>query len=87
MNLIMTGAIAMAFAVAALFFFKFWSGTRDRLFALFAVSFFILAINRVALGIAVEQGGRGEYSYWVRLIAFAIILAGIVDKNRSRTRQ
>lgn len=87
MTELMTGAIAMSFAVAALFFFRFWKETRDRLFGLFALSFVILAINRIALGIAQQQEARSDYYYWIRLIAFLIILLAILDKNRTRARE
>jgi hypothetical protein len=86
-NQLMTGALAMGFAVAALFFLKFWKATEDRLFALFAVSFVVLAFNRVALGMTRGWEMRGDYLYWVRLLAFAIILAAVIDKNRSRPRE
>jgi hypothetical protein len=82
---LMVGAIAMGFAIAALFFLRFWRITGDRLFALFALSFFVLAVNRVALGLSVNWDGRGDYFYWVRFAAFAIILLAILDKNRRRS--
>jgi hypothetical protein len=41
------GALAMAFAVAGLFFLRFWRDTKDRLFAFFALAFFALAANRL----------------------------------------
>lgn len=80
---IMTGALAMAFAIAGLFFLRFLRDTNDRLFGLFALSFFILAINRV--GLALADDARGSGLYWVRLAAFGLILVAIVDKNRSRS--
>ncbi len=83
MNQILTGAIAMGFAVAALFFARFWRDTHDRLFGWFALSFLVLAVNRVALGL-VEGSGHGDYFYWIRLVAFGLILAAILDKNRTR---
>ena len=82
-GLILAGAMAMAFAVAGLFFLRFWRDTRDRLFALFALSFFVLAINRVGLALIVDRGGEADPLYWVRLVAFIIILLAILDKNRS----
>jgi len=85
MNELLTGAIAMGFAIAAVFFLRFWRETNDRLFLLFALSFVILSLNRVALGIAQQQQTRGDYFYWIRLIAFGIILLAILDKNRSRS--
>lgn len=76
------GAISLGLAVAGLFFLRFWRETRDRLFAFFAVAFFLLAVNRLGLMwfTAIEE--RRDQLYWVRLIAFAIILAAIWDKNR-----
>lgn len=86
MNEVLTGAIAMAMAAAALLFFKFWREAHDRLFLLFAASFLVLALNRAALAIAAVQGMTGDYFYWIRFLAFALILYAIVDKNRSQTR-
>jgi hypothetical protein len=83
MDLILAGALAMAFAVAGLFFLRFWRETGDRLFAFFALSFFVLAVNRVGLALIVHRGGEGDPLYWVRLVAFLIILVAILDKNRS----
>jgi len=83
MNEMFVGAVVMAFAVAGLFFFRFWRKTGDRLFALFAVSFFVSAVNRIAIVVAEKQGYPGDYFYWVRFLAFAIILVAILDKNRA----
>lgn len=79
------GAVAMGFAVAGLFFLRFWRDTRDRLFAWFAGAFFVLAVNRLGLAIVSPLDHRGDYLYWVRLAAFTIILAAIVDKNVGRS--
>ena len=85
MDAMTTGAMAMGYAVAGLFFLRFWRDTRDRLFALFALAFLVLAVNRVVAGVFGDETGRpGNYVYWVRLAAFALILAAIVDKNRAR---
>jgi hypothetical protein len=84
MNDIMTGAVAMGLALAAISFLRFWRTTRDRLFGLFALSFLVLAINRVALVLLETQGINRGYFYWIRFVAFAVILLAILDKNRSR---
>jgi hypothetical protein len=84
MHQIMAGALAMGLAVAGIFFFRFWRKTRDRLFALFALSFLIMAANRVQLSLSALRGARGDHFYWVRLVSFALILVAILDKNRSR---
>ena len=78
------GAIAAGYAVAGLFFLRFWRDTRDRLFALFALAFLVLAANRVAGGLLAAPDR--DPVYWVRFAAFAVILAAVVDKNRSGGR-
>jgi hypothetical protein len=75
------GAIAAGYAVAGLFFLRFWRDSRDRLFALFALAFFVLAINRVVAGMLAEPDR--DPVYWVRFAAYAVILMAILDKNRS----
>jgi uncharacterized membrane protein HdeD (DUF308 family) len=46
------GAIAMASAAVALFFFRFWRDTGDRLFAMFALAFLLLGITRIGLAMS-----------------------------------
>lgn len=81
----MLGALAMGFAVAALFFLRFWRETRERLFGFFAIAFLLLSANRVGFALFADRDIRGDYLYWVRLIAFVIILFAIVDKNLERS--
>lgn len=81
---ILAGALAMGFAMAGLFFLRFWKKTHDRLFALFALAVFIEAANRIALALTHAWGSRPNQLYWVRLVAFLLILLAILDKNRPR---
>lgn len=80
-NFIM-GAIAMASAVVALFFLRFWFDTRDRLFAMFALAFLLLGITRYGLAMSREDLEPQTGWYWMRLAAFLLILLAIIDKNR-----
>ena len=80
---VIRGAVALGFAVCGLFFLRFWRDTRDRLFGLFALAFFTLAANRVGIALLKEHG-NSDRLYWIRLIAFAVILFAIWDKNRSK---
>jgi hypothetical protein len=84
MNQLLAGALVMGFGMAGVFFLRFWRKTRDRLFALFAMAFFIMAGNRMELALTALRGARGDHLYWVRLVAFALILIAILDKNRSQ---
>ena len=76
------GAVATASLVAALFFLRFWRDTGDRLFAMFALAFLLLAITRLGLSVLNEHMEVQTYWYWVRLLAFLLILGAILDKNR-----
>jgi hypothetical protein len=74
------GAIFMGFALAGLFFFRFWRRTGDRLFLMFALAFGLLALERLAL--AFVFSGNELKVYLFRLAAFALILIAVVQKNR-----
>jgi hypothetical protein len=79
-----SGMIVMSFIVAGVFFLRFWRDAHDRLFAFFAIAFFLFAVNRTALDYV---GGASEatlFLYLIRLLAFCLIIAAIVDKNRSQ---
>jgi hypothetical protein len=80
----LAGALTLALIVAAVFFLRFWRKTGDRLFLMFAIAFFLLALNQALaqwLGAADERVG---YTYLLRVIGFVLILGGIVDKNVAR---
>lgn len=79
----MHGAITMLFILAGLFFFRFWRDTLDRLFLLFAMSFWLQALTRVGLTLVGGQEERA-YLYLLRLVAFGLIIAAIAMKNVAR---
>ena len=81
--LLVSGAIAMGYAVAGLFFLRFWRETRDRLFLIFAGAFCVLGLQRLALVFSRDMVEEHTGLYLVRLFAFLLILGAIVDKNRS----
>jgi hypothetical protein len=83
---IVSGAIAMGYAVAGLFFLRFWRETGDRLFLIFSVAFWLLGAQRLALGLHGQTDENHTGLYLVRLFAFLLILAAILDKNRYRSR-
>lgn len=83
---LISGAILMGYAVAGLFFLRFWRETRDRLFLIFAVAFWILGLQRLALVLTRDMVETQTGLYLIRLFAFLLILGAIVDKNRVRKR-
>lgn len=83
LNVMLLGAIAMSCVVAGMFFLRFWQQSRDRFFAMFAASFFVEAVNRVALALSPSPNDGAPTLYCVRLLAYLLILIAIADKNRS----
>jgi hypothetical protein len=82
------GILAMASFVAALFFLRYWRESRERLFAFFALAFVGLAANWTGLALIDQPTDEAQqtYAYVVRLVAFLILIIGIVDKNRRSGR-
>lgn len=76
------GGIALGWALAGLFFFRFWRNTRDGFFLFFAASFWIEAINRVALGLWESASETTPLFYGIRLTSYGLILVAIWQKNR-----
>jgi hypothetical protein len=81
----MLGGLVMGCFVAGLFFLRFWRKTRDRLFAIFAIAFWLLGVNWLALAFTQQDEVKTIY-YAVRLLAFVLILYAIIDKNRASRR-
>ena len=82
MNALISGALVSAYVAIALFFLRFWVESRDRLFALFAAAFTVLAFQRLALSLTRAAMEDQTIFYLLRLAAFVIIIVAIVDKNR-----
>jgi hydrogenase/urease accessory protein HupE len=86
MTLFLWGACAMASATIALFFWSFYRRTAERLLATFALGFATLAVHWVGLAIVQPVEETRHYFYVLRLVAFLLIIIGIVDKNLARDR-
>lgn len=68
--------------VGGLFFMRFWRESHDRLFAFFAAAFWLLALSWTLLGLFSPTEETRPYIYAIRLLAFLLLIGGIVDKNR-----
>ena len=84
MNDLLLGGTSMASAMAGLFFLRFWMRTRDRLFLLFAIAFWLMSINWLCVALVRRDEATVAPLYILRLLAFLLILIGIIDKNRVR---
>lgn len=80
---LVSGLLVMGYAVAGLFFLRFWRETRDRLFGIFAGAFWLLALQRLLLALFQNPDNEQIWLYGIRLLAFVLILFAIVDKNRA----
>jgi hypothetical protein len=81
------GIITMGYVVAGLFFAKFWRRSRDPLFAIFAVAFWLLALNQAIVAVIDVPREEQSWAYLLRLAAFILIIVAIVYKNAaSRSR-
>ena len=83
---VVAGAITMGYGVCGLFFLRFWRRTQDRLFLVFAFAFWLLGLQRLALGLTAPEEESRTGLYLVRLFAFLLILGAIIDKNRTTDR-
>jgi uncharacterized membrane protein HdeD (DUF308 family) len=77
------GVIATTCFIAGIFFLRFWRDTRDSLFLAFGIAFLIEAVNRTGMLFTERPNEASPWVYIVRLFAFLLILAGIINKNRS----
>ena len=67
----------------AVFFFRFWRDTRDRLFLWFGAGFLLLSLNWAMLALWTPTAEQRPLFYLVRLASFLLIIAAIWDKNRA----
>lgn len=81
-----SGATAMAYLTVGLFFLRFWRRTRDALFLIFAVAFWLLAANAAVFTLAGLDRNEG-WAYLFRLAAFLLIIVAILGKNRRAGRR
>jgi hypothetical protein len=81
------GLLTTETAVAALFFLRFWWVSRDPLFMYFALAFASMAVNWLGLSLIDPAYELQHYVYLFRLLAFILIVTGIVEKNRKTRRR
>jgi hypothetical protein len=80
-NMLLLGASALASAIIGLFFLRFWKSSKDRFFLFFAAAFFIESANKVFLQVVVGLDEDAPVYFLIRLLAYGLILAAILDKN------
>ena len=68
---------------AGLFFLRFWRESRDPLFAFFGAAFWLLSLSWVLLALTSPTEDARPFIYAIRLLAFVLIIAAMVIKNRA----
>lgn len=79
---VLMGAVAMASAVAALYFLRYWRQTHDNFFLLFGIAFAVDSVARFALGFGQFSEETEPIIYLARLLTFGLIILAIIQKNR-----
>lgn len=87
LNELLTGAIAMASIVIALFFLRFWRDAGDRFFLYFALSFLIEGVHRLFSTVLLANHEDSPLHYLIRLLAYGLILWAILEKNWPRGKR
>jgi len=86
-----TIAVVQAIAATAawangIFFFRFWRDSRDALFLFFGATFWLLALSWIVLAFFAPREETQPYVYAIRLVAFLLLIVGMVAKNRGSVR-
>ncbi len=81
-----SGAIVMGFGIACLLFVKYFRRTQQKLFLIFAASFFLLAVNYGWLAITQIPSEERSPIFLMRFIAFALIPVAIFQSTRREKR-
>lgn len=84
LHVFLWSALATGSLVAGLCFLRLGRLTRDRLFYSFTAAFWLLAANWVGLVFVHAAAETRHQVYVLRLLAFVVLIIGIVDKNRRR---
>ena len=71
--------------MSGLLFYRFWRESRGILFVFFSAGFWGMAVSWVLLAVTSPTGEARPYIYAVRLLAFPLLIAGMIEKNRSGT--
>lgn len=83
----LVGAVTLSYLLAALFFLRFWTRTRDRLLLSFGIAFLLLAANQAAAFSLGQDDERTGWTYILRVLGFLLILGAIVAENVGSRRR
>lgn len=79
------GMVTMGFIFAGLFFLRFWRRTGEGLFVVFALAFWLLALNQIFLAAAGSENPLLSWEFLPSLGAFGLLIMAILIKNFDRS--
>jgi hypothetical protein len=82
MRLFLWGVLTTGCATIALQFLRYWKNTSDPLFGWFGLAFGVMSLNWLGLALIDPNSEVRHTLYLLRLAAFLLIIAGILQKNR-----
>ena len=78
---LLSGALVLACAVIGLYFLRFWKSSRDPFFLWFALAFWIQGAQWLHSGLHAHLSDYSPIYYVMRLVAYALIVVAIAQKN------
>jgi hypothetical protein len=78
------GGLTIMCVAVGFFFLRFWHLQRDRFFIWFMAAFWSFAVSWGVHLIYATPSESGPHVYVFRLTGFLLIIAAIIDKNRSK---
>ena len=82
---LISGAIMVGFWVGGLMLYSFYRETKERLLLTFSIAFWMLSLERLALGFLGRENEPSAPVYLIRLVAFSLIIFAIADANRPKS--
>ena len=82
--ILMHGALSLGCLLVAVKFLKYWRSSKDRFFLWFASAFLVFCVGWTMRALFPDAEEHAPYVFLPRLTAFLLIIAAIMDKNRSR---
>lgn len=76
------GVSSMGAYTSGVFFLRFWRERGEPLFAYLGLAFFFIGLSWTLVAVLSPAEEARPYVYSLRLVAFALIIAGTVQKNR-----
>jgi hypothetical protein len=83
---LLSGALLFAYLLAGVYFWRFWRKTREPLFSMFALAFWLFAVNTGVVALLGDADERTAPAYALRVLGFLLILIAIISKNLTGPR-